>query len=107
MTFANCAKTEADSSIVSGWFETKCTKLESFNGSPYTIEAFLADTVAGISPPVQAGYEMYEVLSAIGTQLGTGTPDRTFVIYSQGPPLYEFFCYRQDPPDQSKCSGKC
>lgn len=96
LTFANCAKTKADGSNFSGWFETECRKLASLDGSPYTVEPFLMGAYAGISPPVQAGYATHATLSAIGAKLGVGTPARTFVIYADRKPQYEFFCYRQD-----------
>ena len=51
LTFANCAKTKADGSNFSGWFETECRKLASLDGSPYTVEPFLVGAYAGISPP--------------------------------------------------------
>src|SRR5450759_959333 len=95
LTFANCTKTKADGSNFNGWFATECRKLESLDGSSYTVEPFLMGAYAGISPPVEAGYQLYSTLSAIGKELGVGTPARTFVIYADRKPQHEFFCYRQ------------
>ena len=95
LTFAKCATTRNDGSNFSGWFALECRELASFDGSPYTIEAFLAGAYAGISPSVEPGYSLYATLSAAGEKLGIGTPNRTFVIYSDRKPQYEFFCYHQ------------
>jgi hypothetical protein len=86
LTFANCAKTKADGSNFSRWFATECRNLSSLDGSPYTIEAFLAGAYAGISPPIGPGYALHATLSAIGAKLGVGTPERTFVIYADRKP---------------------
>lgn len=103
LTFANCVKTKVDGSNFSGWFETECRKLASLDGSPYVVDPFLLGAYAGISPPVQAGYAMHAILSAIGANLGVGTPERTFVIYADRNPIYEFFCYRQNiAPEPAK-----
>lgn len=96
LTFANCAKTKVDGSNFSGWFETECRKLASLDGSSYSVEPFLMGAYAGISPPVEGGYTLHGTLSAIGAKLGVGTPARTFVIYADRKPQYEFFCYRQN-----------
>jgi hypothetical protein len=96
LTFADCAKTKADGSNFSRWFATECRKLASLDGSSFSVDVYMIDAYAGISPPVEAGYEMYTILSAIGAKLGVGTPARTFVIYADRKPQYEFFCYRQD-----------
>lgn len=95
LTFAKCAATRSDGSNFSGWFALECRELASFDGSPYTIEAFLAGAYAGISPPVEPGYSQYATLATAGKKLGIGTPERTFVIYSDRKPQYEFFCYHQ------------
>ncbi len=96
MTFKECESTRADGSNFSGWFTTECRSLGSHDGTPYTIEPFLAGAYAGISPPVVEGYAMRATLAEIGAGLGIGTPERTFVIYANRKPLYEFFCFRKD-----------
>lgn len=95
LTFKECARTVTDGSKFSGWFTTECRQLGSHDGTPYTIEPYLAGAYAGISPQVVAGYAMHATLAEIGTGLGIGTPERTFVIYANRKPLYEFFCFRK------------
>jgi hypothetical protein len=94
MTFATCSSTRNDGSNFKTWFDLECRDFASLDGSPYTIEVFLAGAYAGISPPIKPDYSMYATLSAIGKKLGIGTPLRTFVIYSNHKPQYEFFCYQ-------------
>lgn len=93
LTFATCSPVKADASSFSRWFATECRTLGSADGSPYTVDAFLADAYVGISPPIDATYEMQSALAEIGAKIGTGTPQRTFVIYADREPQYEFFCY--------------
>ncbi|SFN91185.1 hypothetical protein SAMN05660284_02511 [Formivibrio citricus] len=96
MTFKECARTLKDGSNFSDWFASECRGLGSHDATPYTIEPFLVGAYAGISPLVsQDGYAMREVLTKIGASLGTGTPERTFVIYANRKPLYEFFCFER------------
>ncbi|MDD4929816.1 MAG: hypothetical protein PHP85_11110 [Gallionella sp.] len=98
MTFSACSSTPGDGSNFSKWFALECRKFSSLDGSPFTMEAFLADAYAGISPPVEPGYSMYATLSSIGEKLGIGKPERTFVIYADRKPQYEFFCYPLNTP---------
>lgn len=93
LTFRECARTRADGSNFSGWFATECRRLASHDGTSYTIEPFLASAYAGISPAVVEGYAMRTTLAGIGAGLGIGTPERTFVIYADRKPVYEFFCF--------------
>ena len=95
LTFTGCSAVKADGSHFSRWFATECRTLASADGTPYTIEAFVAGAYAGISPPVDAGYGMHATLADIGAKIGAGTPERTFVIYADRKPQYEFFCYRR------------
>ena len=97
LTFAECSPVKADGSNFSHWFATECRTLGSADGSSYTIEPFLADAYAGISPPIDASYGMQPDLAEIGAKIGIGTPERTFVIYADRNPQYEFFCYRGKP----------
>lgn len=92
--FKGCAQTPADGSNFSGWFGTQCQEFVSLDGKSFTVEGFLNGAYAGISPPIKPGYILYEALAKVGAMLGTGTPERTFVIYADRKPQYEFFCYR-------------
>ena len=97
LTFSECAAVKADGSNFSRWFATECRILSSVDGSPYTIEAYLAGAYAGISPKIDDSYLMAANLAEIGAKIGAGTPERTFVIYADRKPEYEFFCYDQEP----------
>lgn len=94
LTFSACADVAADGSNFSRWFAKECRNLDSADGASYTIEPYLAGAYAGVSPTIDAGYAMHSRISEIGAQLGTGTPLRTFVIYADRRPVYEFFCYQ-------------
>lgn len=93
MTFSTCQKLATDGSNFSLWFETECRKLVSADTSPYTIEPFLLGAYAGISPVIDKAYPIYEKLKSVSEQAGVASPERTFVIYANKKPLYEFFCY--------------
>ena len=93
MTFSECHTTRNDGSNFSKWFAWECKQFASADGSPYTVDAFVYGAYAGISPPVVTGNAMHDVLAKAGAQLGIGTPERTFVIYADRKPQYEFFCY--------------
>ena len=95
LTFNECMPVKADGSRFSHWFATECRKLGGADGSSYTVDAFLADAYVGISPLIDANYEMQSALAEIGMKIGAGTPERTFVIYADREPQYEFFCYRK------------
>lgn len=97
MTFAKCHETRNDGSNFRKWFAWECKQFASADGSPYTVDAFIYGAYAGISPPVVAGYAMHDTLAGAGAQLGIGTPERTFVIYADRKPQYEFFCYSRQP----------
>lgn len=94
LSFKGCAPTKADGSNFSGWFGTECREFVSLDEKSFTVDAFLIGAYAGISPPIQPGYVLYDALAKVGAQVGTGTPERTLVIYADRKPQYEFFCYR-------------
>ena len=95
LTFSTCKTVTADGSNFSRWFTTECRNLTSIDGSPYTIEPFLAGAYAGISPAIDQGYALYEALTVISRTSGLPFPDRIVVMYADRKPLYEFFCYRE------------
>lgn len=93
MTFSTCQKVATDGSNFSLWFETECRKLDSADTSPYTIEPFLLGAYAGISPVIDQAYPIHKKIKSVSEQAGVASPERTFVIYANKKPLYEFFCY--------------
>lgn len=95
LVFTDCGDVKADGSKFSQWFAKQCKRMESVDGTPVTVEASLAGAFAGISPVIDAAYAMYPNLLAAGEKLGLGTPARTFIIFADRKPLYEFFCYPQ------------
>ena len=82
LTFSTCKDTAADGSNFSSWFEIECRDLKSVDGASYTIEPFLADAYAGISPVIDKSYSMYGVLESISKKTGITFPNRTFAIYA-------------------------
>ena len=92
LTFSTCRALPADGSNFSQWFATECRGLQSADSSPYTIEPFLIGAYAGISPVIAPSYILREKLASVSEKLGIATPVRTFVIYANKKPLYEFFC---------------
>jgi len=101
LRFKGCAPTPADGSNFSGWFGTQCQEFVSLDGKSFTVDGFPNGAYAGISPPIKPGYVLYEALAKVGAQVGTGTPERTFVIYSDRRPRHEFFCYRASAKPRS------
>jgi len=93
LTFSSCKKLEDDGSNFSRWFSIECRAMESFNGTPFMHEYFIAGAYAGISPLIAPDYSMYRSLKKVSETLGLNVPERTFVIYADKKPVYEFFCY--------------
>jgi hypothetical protein len=93
LTFEQCRILPKDGSDFSRWFVIECTKFEGLDGGPFSIDAFLADAYAGISPVISVRYEKYRTLADIGRQVGRGTPRRTIAIYANKKPVMEFLCY--------------
>jgi len=96
LTFSHCLKTLADGSNFAGWFEYECRELQRLDGGSFSIDVFLSGAYAGISPPVTPAYQMFAPLASVSEKLGLQTPVRTFVIYAEGKPQYEFFCYEMN-----------
>ncbi|HSW38143.1 MAG TPA: hypothetical protein VLL97_01475 [Acidobacteriota bacterium] len=93
LTFTSCAKLKDDGSNFTEWFSLECRELKSFDHTPVMYDYFLIDAYAGISPKITPAYSMYKNLKEISDQLGREVPSRTFVIYADRKPIYEFFCY--------------
>lgn len=93
LRFKACAKTKVDGSKFADWFETECREFASLDGKSFSVDAFLIGAYAGISPPVTPAYPMHATLTSVAAKIGLGTPERTFVIYADRKPQYEFFCY--------------
>jgi hypothetical protein len=97
LTFKICKALPADGSNFSNWFETECRGLAAADGTSYTVDVYMAGAYAGISPVIDRQYSMYEAIAGVGKKLGIGVPERTFAIYAEGKPVYEFFCYAEKP----------
>lgn len=95
VTFSSCAKLADDGSNFSRWFANECKELKSADGGSFSYEPFLAGAYAGVSPLIDKAYPIYEKLAAISQEAGVAMPVRTFAIYANRKPQYEFFCYRR------------
>ena len=95
LTFSTCKDVAADGSNFSRWFQTECHDLKSVDGLSYTIEPFLVGAYAGISPIIDKNYSMYGALKSISKTSHIKFPKRTFAIYADRKPVYEFFCYAE------------
>jgi len=93
LTFTSCTKLKDDGSNFTKWFSSECRELKSFDNTPFTYDYFLTGAYAGISPKIGPAYSMSKKLKEISDQLGLEVPSRTFVIYADKKPVYEFFCY--------------
>jgi hypothetical protein len=97
LTFKTCKTLKDDGSSFSRWFETECRGLAAADGSSYTVDVYMAGAYAGISPVIDRKYSMYEAIAGVSKKLGIGVPERTFAIYADRKPVYEFFCYAEKP----------
>jgi hypothetical protein len=98
LSFRTCKPLTADGSNFAKWFKTECRELKAHDGASYTIEPFLAGAYAGISPLIDERSPVYKALQTASRQAGVKLPERTFAIYAERKPVYEFFCNRQEPP---------
>lgn len=96
LTFTFCTTLKPDGSNFSEWFSIECKTMAGADGGSYTVDVYLADAYAGISPPIDESYPLYQPIADIGEKLGLETPPRTFAIYANRQPQYEFFCYPTD-----------
>jgi len=95
VSFATCEPIAEVGSNFYRWFQTECKKLISVDGKPFTYEPYLIGAYAGISPVIDSSYELHGKLVAESAKAGVKIPERTFVIFTDRKPVYEFFCYRQ------------
>ena len=93
ITFSSCKDLREDGSSFTKWFAIECRNMSSFDDTPVSYEYFLIGGYAGISPEIKPGYVLYDAIKAASEQLGVEVPSRTFVIYANKKPVYEFFCY--------------
>ncbi len=98
LTFLTCKPLTADGSNFATWFKNECRQLKAIDGSSFTIEPFLVGAYAGISPIIDESSSMYRALQSASKAAGVNLPERTFAIYADRKPLYEFFCNRQEAP---------
>ena len=95
LKFKVCAALTKDDSNFSRWFETECKELGSADGKPYTFEPFLLGAYAGISPVIKPDYVHYKQIQDASKSAGVAVPERTFAIYANRKPIYEFFCQKK------------
>ena len=98
LTFLTCRPLIAGGSNFATWFKNECRDLKAKDGLSFTIEPFLVGAYAGISPVIDESYSMYGAIQSASKQAGVNLPARTFAIYADRKPLYEFFCNRQETP---------
>lgn len=96
LTFSNCRKLKDDGSNFSKWFSIECRTMNSYDGTSFMHEYFLGGAYAGISPEITPQYSMYKAIKEISDGLGLDVPSRTFAIYVNKKPVYEFFCYPEN-----------
>lgn len=96
LTYKSCHDVTRDGSNFASWFEKECKDLTSADGTPFTIDTYLLDSYAGISPIINESYSMYGVFKRLQRENGVEIPARTFIMYgSNRSPILEFFCYRK------------
>jgi hypothetical protein len=92
--YSNCRKLENDGSNFTKWFSIECRSIKSYDGkSAAWLEYYFAGSYVGISPEITPEYVMYEKLKEVAEAIGLAVPSRTFVIYADKKPIFEFFCY--------------
>ena len=92
--YSDCRKLENDGSNFTKWFSIECRSIRSYDGkSAAWLEYYFTDSYVGISPEITPEYGMYKKLKEIAESLGLNVPSRTFVIYADKKPIFEFFCY--------------
>jgi hypothetical protein len=95
--FSDCRKLEDDGSNFTKWYSIECRNIESYDGkSAAWLEIYFADAYVGISPEITPQYSMYKKLKEVSDRLGLNVPSRTFVIYADKKPIFEFFCYPEN-----------
>lgn len=100
VSFSTCAPLQADGSNFTQWFAVECRKMTAYDQGQFSYDYFMAGAYAGISPVITPDYSMHKQIKAVSDQIGREVPARTFVIYANKKPVYEFFCY----PDVDKLS---
>ena len=102
ISYSDCKPVLPEDSDFAQWFYRECRQLESADGRSYTVEPFLMGSYAAISPQIVPGYSVYDRIQEIAKGAGVEIPVRTFVIYAEGSPLYEYYCYsNEDIPTKS------
>jgi hypothetical protein len=93
LTFKSCKALRNDGSNFYGWFGTECRDLAAADGSPFTTDVYLVGAYGGVSPIIDKRYSRYEIIAGVSRRLGFSVPPRTFAIFVESKPVYEFFCY--------------
>ncbi|MBU1243959.1 hypothetical protein KKD52_05450 [Myxococcota bacterium] len=93
LTFEQCRNLKKDGSDFARRFDIECKTFQGLAGAQFSIDAFLVNTYAGISPIIDSSYPKYRSLVEIGKRTGRGTPRRTIVFYVDQKQMMEFLCY--------------
>lgn len=95
--FSDCRNLEDDGSNFTKWYSIECRNIKSYDGkSAAWLEYYFAGAYVGISPKITPQYSMYKTLKEISGGLGLDVPARTFIIYADKKPIFEFFCYPEN-----------
>lgn len=96
LTFSGCKTVKDDGSNFTKWFSIECRTMKAHDGRPITVETSFAWAYAMISPKIKPEYSMYKTLKGVTDSVGLDAPSRTFVIYANKNPVYEFYCYPEN-----------
>ena len=92
ITFRTCSPTRDDGSDFSRWFGIVCRDMKSLDGSPYYMDVYFYGAYAGISRRLTPADSMWKLLREASRRLDLPMPQRTFVLYAESSPVFEFFC---------------
>lgn len=96
ISYIDCKPVSPEDSEFAQWFYRECRHFESTDGRSYTVEAFLKGSYAGISPLIAPDYSVYDRIQEVAESAAVEMPARTFVIFAQGNPLFEYYCYANE-----------
>jgi len=91
VTFKGCKPTDGVGNF-QRWFGTVCQSMQSLDGGALSMDYYIAGAYAGISRRLSPKDSMWNMLKDASGKLGIPVPDRTFVIYAEKSPIFEFFC---------------
>ncbi len=93
LTFEKCRILPRDGSDFARRFVIECRTFQGLEGAQFSIDAFLVNAYAGISPVIDSSDPTYRSLVDIGKRTGRGNPRRTITFFADQKPMMEFLCY--------------